>query len=35
MTKEVFKDFIKQAKLIFGSGIIPLHRPVFEGNDDV
>ena len=33
MTKEIFKDFVEQAKLIFGRGIIPLHRPVFEGNE--
>ena len=33
MTKEVFKGFVEQAKTIFGGGIIPLHRPVFEGNE--
>jgi len=33
MAKEVFNGFIEQAKLIFGGGIIPLHRPLFEGNE--
>jgi len=27
------KSFVAQAKAIFGEGPIPLHRPVFEGNE--
>jgi perosamine synthetase len=26
-------SFVEQSKLIFGNGFIPLHRPVFEGNE--
>ena len=28
-----YEPFIEKAKLIFGAGFIPLHRPVFEGNE--
>ena len=27
------ESFVAQAKVIFGEGLIPLHRPVFEGNE--
>ena len=27
------ESFVAQAKAIFGEGLIPLHRPVFEGNE--
>ena len=29
----MINPFIKYAKELFGSGFIPLHRPVFEGNE--
>ena len=33
MKKQFVTSFIEQSKLIFGGGFIPLHRPVFEGNE--
>ena len=30
---EFVKGFIGQTRLLFGDGFIPLHRPVFEGNE--
>jgi perosamine synthetase len=33
MNKQFYISFVEQAKLIFGDGFIPLHRPVFEGNE--
>jgi len=33
MNKHFFLSFVEQAKLIFGDEFIPLHRPVFEGNE--
>lgn len=29
----MLNDFVKETKKIFGKGFIPLHRPVFEGNE--
>ena len=29
----MLNDFLKETKKIFGKGFIPLHRPVFEGNE--
>lgn len=29
----MFDAFVKQSRVIFGSEFIPLHRPVFEGNE--
>jgi len=29
----VLNNFIKEAKKIFGKGFIPLHRPIFKGNE--
>ena len=29
----MLNDFVKEAKEIFGKGYIPLHRPVFNGNE--
>ncbi len=31
--RQIVENFVKQAKLIFGNDFIPLHRPVFEGNE--
>jgi len=31
----MYEDFIKEARKIYGSSFIPLHRPVFEGNERV
>ena len=33
MNKQFLLSFLKQARLIFGDDFIPLHRPVFEGNE--
>jgi len=33
MNKQFVTSFLEQSKLIFGDGFIPLHRPVFEGNE--
>ena len=33
MNKQIHLSFVEQAKLIFGDDFIPLHRPVFEGNE--
>ena len=33
MSKQFLLSFLEQAKLIFGDAFIPLHRPVFEGNE--
>ena len=35
MTKisTINQNFISEARLLFGDGFIPLHRPVFEGNE--
>ena len=33
MNKQIHLSFVEQAKLIFGNDFIPLHRPVFEGNE--
>lgn len=33
MNKNIQKEFIQQAKDIFGNDFIPLHRPIFEGNE--
>ena len=33
MNKQFHQSFLEQAKLIYGDGFIPLHRPVFEGNE--
>ena len=33
MNRQFHLSFVEQAKLIFGGGVIPLHRPVFEGNE--
>ena len=33
MNRQFHLSFVKQAKLIFGDDFIPLHRPVFEGNE--
>ena len=32
-SNEFIKDFIGQTRILFGDGFIPLHRPVFEGNE--
>ncbi len=29
----MYKDFLKETKKIFGSGFVPLHRPIFRGNE--
>lgn len=31
--KEIYKDFIDMAQSIYGYDFIPLHRPIFEGNE--
>ena len=33
MNSQFHMSFVQQAKLIFGDDFIPLHRPVFEGNE--
>jgi aminotransferase in exopolysaccharide biosynthesis len=33
MNRQFHLSFLEQAKLIFGDDFIPLHRPVFEGNE--
>lgn len=33
MNRQFHLSFLEQAKLIFGNDFIPLHRPVFEGNE--
>ena len=33
MNKQFHQSFVEKAKLIFGDDFIPLHRPVFEGNE--
>jgi perosamine synthetase len=33
MNRQFLLSFVVQAKLIFGDKLIPLHRPVFEGNE--
>ncbi|MDB3933980.1 LegC family aminotransferase [Luminiphilus sp.] len=33
MNRQFHLSFVEQAKLIFGDDFIPLHRPVFEGNE--
>jgi perosamine synthetase len=33
MNRQFNLSFVKQAKLLFGDDFIPLHRPVFEGNE--
>ena len=33
MNRQCVLSFVEQAKLIFGDEFIPLHRPVFEGNE--
>jgi aminotransferase in exopolysaccharide biosynthesis len=33
MNTDFLLSFVKQSKLIFGDEFIPLHRPVFEGNE--
>jgi perosamine synthetase len=33
MKSQFLLSFVKQSKLIFGNDYIPLHRPVFEGNE--
>jgi len=33
MNRQFHMSFVEQAKLIFGGDFIPLHRPVFEGNE--
>ena len=33
MNKHFVLSFLDQAKLIFGDDFIPLHRPIFEGNE--
>jgi aminotransferase in exopolysaccharide biosynthesis len=33
MNQRRYLSFVEQAKLIFGDDFIPLHRPVFEGNE--
>ena len=33
MSREFHLSFVEQAKQIFGDDFIPLHRPVFEGNE--
>ena len=33
MNRQFHLSFLEQAKLIFGDNFIPLHRPVFEGNE--
>jgi perosamine synthetase len=33
MNRQFVLSFVEQAKLIFGDEFIPLHRPVFEGNE--
>ena len=33
MNRQFITSFVEQAKLIFGDDFIPLHRPVFEGNE--
>ena len=33
MHRQFVRSFVEQAKLIFGDEFVPLHRPVFEGNE--
>lgn len=33
MIKRAFYEFEKAARLLYGDGFIPLHRPIFEGNE--
>ena len=33
MKKEIIANFIEQAQFIYGDAFIPLHRPIFEGNE--
>ena len=33
MSNKFALSFVEQAKSIFGEDIIPLHRPVFDGNE--
>ncbi len=33
MDKNFILSFVEKSKLLFGDGFIPLHRPVFEGNE--
>ena len=33
VNKEMVMSFVEQIRLVFGDGFIPLHRPVFEGNE--
>ena len=33
MNNQFLMPFVEKAKLIFGDDFIPLHRPVFEGNE--
>ena len=33
MKKQIVNNFINQAQDIFGEAFIPLHRPIFEGNE--
>ena len=33
MNRQFHLSFVEQAKLIFGDDFIPLHRPVFDGNE--
>jgi aminotransferase in exopolysaccharide biosynthesis len=33
MNRQFRQSFVEKAKLIFGDDFIPLHRPVFEGNE--
>ena len=31
--KDFSESFVEQARLVYGSGFIPLHRPIFNGNE--
>ena len=33
MINRVFYEFEKAARMLYGDGFIPLHRPIFEGNE--
>ena len=33
MKNQFLMSFVEQVKFIFGDDFIPLHRPVFEGNE--
>jgi len=33
MNRQLHLSFVKQARLIFGNEFIPIHRPIFEGNE--